>query len=403
MLTKLLVAAVLLLPIVGVPLASAASAPARPLPSQDHPRPTDAACPQRPLDYDPEPVQLKLRGLLDKRQFDQLDQELKSFRTRYGKSECSDRLFGAVFLALMDGAAGTQGRYDAWVAAKPKSAYAWAARGSHYVKRASYARGTAYASSTSDQQFESMGGLLARADADLAKALALDPKLTVAMGYMLTARSMGAGMAEVLGAYGGFDSRVPNSYVLASTLLTALTPRWGGSIEAMLQFARREAAKPGNNADTRRLVSLANCLAAEELAPRNPAEASTYLAAGLADAHGADFQCYFSQGQLLRAEGRYGEAAAAFAQNRKRAGPVNSISKEADSLLHAGRPGEAEALFSKGMVFRTGSPPLYCGRAESRLALGKLDAAQADVQVGLRTDSGEPYCLAMEQKIRAAK
>jgi tetratricopeptide (TPR) repeat protein len=331
-----------------------------------------------------------------------LDTELAAFRSTYEKSECSDRLFGNVFLALIDGTPGTQARYDAWIAAKPRSAYAFAARGANFVKRASYARGGAYAAATSDQRFESMGALLARADADLAKALELDPRLTVAMGFILTERSMGSSLVQVVSAYQAFDARVPNSYVLASAMLASLTPRWGGSTALMLDFAREEAAQAGGSADTRRLVSLANCLVAEELAqPENVPEARRYLAAGMSDANGMDFQCYFSEGLVLRAERRYREAAAAFAQNRMRAGPLNLISKEADSLYRDQRYSEAELLYSQGLVFRTGSPQLACGRADSRLQLGKVKQALGDVQLGLKTDPGDPYCLRVEKRVRA--
>jgi tetratricopeptide (TPR) repeat protein len=184
-------------------------------------------------------------------------------------------------------------------------------------------------------------------------------------------------------------------------VLSALQPRWGGNIDAMLQFAHEEAARPGNNADTRRLVSLASCLAAEDSAAQGRLpEARAFLAAGMRDANGMDFNCYFSKGMLHRAERQYTQAAAAFADNRMRAGPVNFLSKEADSLVRDRRYGEAELLYTQGIRFKTESPTLFCGRADARLQMGKVKEASQDVKVGLRTDPTDENCLRVEKRIR---
>ena len=398
MLTKLFAAAVLCTT-AGAACAAAAPPPGAAMPESIH-SPPRAVCAQRPLDYNPENEQLKLRAFLAKGQFGELDKELETFRNTYGKSECSDRLFGVVFLGLMDGAPGMKARYDAWVAKAPRSAYAYAARGSHFLLRAVNARGADWAANTPEQRFAAMNGFLAQSDADLSKALTLDPKLTVAMGHILTGKSMGSPMQEVLSAYTEFASRVPNSYVLGSAVLSALQPRWGGDIDVMLQFAHAEAARPGNNADTRRLVSLASCLAAEDSAAQGRLpEAHAFLAAGMRDAAGMDFNCYFSQGMLHRSEHQYARAAAAFASNRMRAGPVNFLSKEADSLVRDNRDSEAELLYTQGIRFKTESPTLFCGRAKARLHMGKLKEALADVKVGLRTDPADHDCLGIQKTI----
>jgi tetratricopeptide (TPR) repeat protein len=399
MLAKLFVAAVLCTAS-GATFAATARPPGMAMPESIH-SPPRAVCAQRPLDYNPENEQLKLRGFLAKGQFGELDKELDAFRKTYGKSECSDRLFGIVFLGLMDGAPGMKARYDAWVAKAPRSAYALSARGSHFLSRAVNARGADWAANTPDRRFEAMNGFLAQSNADLSKSLALDPTLTVSMGHIITGKSMGSPIRDVLSAYGGFAARVPNSYVLASAMLSALQPRWGGDIDVMLKFAHAEADRPGNNADTRRLVSLASCLAAEDSAARGRLpEAHAFLSAGMRDANAMDFNCYFSQGMLARAERQYTQAAAAFANNRMRAGPVNFLSKEADSLVRDRRYGEAELLYTQGIRFKTESPTLFCGRAEARLQMGKLKEASQDVKVGLRTDPTDENCLRIEKRIR---
>lgn len=402
MLTKKLAAAVLLLAIAADAPAATSSAPGRKLPENAAQSGKRApACPRFPLKYDPENEQLKLRAMLAKHQFAALDTELSAFRAKYAKSECSDRLFGTVFLALMDGAPGMKKTYDAWIAKAPGSAHAYTARGMHFHARAGYARGQKWARETSDERFRRMHGFVTQAEADLSRALAIDPTHGVAMAEVIMVKSLDGSPRDLVGAYEKFSARAPNSYLLGHAMMGALEPKWGGSVELMLQFAQMEATRPGNNADTRGLVSLAHCQVAEYWSDRDQFDkAHEELAAGMKQPGGPDFDCYFSQGMVYRAERKYAQSASALANYRQLIGPVNFLSMEADALRVEGRYGEAELLFTRGINFKTESPTLFCGRADTRFKLGKLAAARQDLAIGLRTDPLDSYCLRVQKKIQ---
>ena len=168
----------------------------------------------------------------------------------------------------------------------------------------------------------------------------------------------------------------------------------------LLQFAKERTAKAGAYTDEVLLTSRANCLAADELTTfGDTANAALALGKGMSSAQATDPYCYFAKGQLSRKAHDYEQAVTAFANFRMRVGPVTSISKEADSWVRMHQYAAAINLFTMGIQFKSASPNLFCGRAESYLGLGDIAKARRDVAVGLATDSGEPYCLRIEQRI----
>jgi tetratricopeptide (TPR) repeat protein len=377
----------------GEPAGRALSMPAHRLPPGPH-------CPVRSVDFSPEQYQIEIREDFDEGKLDALETRLAQLRKSYAASECSDRPFSVIFAALLDGAPAMQRKFDNWVAGKPGSPYALTARGLHYVGRAAYVRGQDWASETTETRFAAMNRFLARAEADFNAALKLDPTFADAMVGILTSKTMGSDVASRIEAYNRFVSNAPHSYVLDSEMLADLVPRWGGSFPMLQQFAEQRTAKAGTYTDEGLLTSRANCLAADELTTfGDTANAASVLAKGMSSAQGMDPYCYFAKGQLSRKSHDYEQAQAAFANYRMRIGPVNHISKEADSWVRMHQYGAAINLFTMGMQFKSASPSLFCGRAESYLGLGDIAKARRDVAVGLSTDPGEPYCLRIEQRI----
>jgi tetratricopeptide (TPR) repeat protein len=124
---------------------------------------------------------------------------------------------------------------DAWVAATPKSFAPYLARGTYLVDVAYARRGTQFADKTSREEFAAMEQTLNAAFADLDRALELRPRLVAAM------REKIVGLRDIKKARPVIDQAIkacPSCFQVRVAYMYGLTPRWGGSHDAMLQFAK---------------------------------------------------------------------------------------------------------------------------------------------------------------------
>jgi tetratricopeptide (TPR) repeat protein len=125
---------------------------------------------------------------------------------------------------------------DSWVAATPGSFAPHLARGVYLVRVAHERRGHEWAYKTAPEHFAAMSETLAHAQRDLGRALLLRPRLVAAMqakirAYMLNGHpiQMHATMLRAL-------ATCPTCFEVRVQYLRGMTPRWGGSYEAMLGF-----------------------------------------------------------------------------------------------------------------------------------------------------------------------
>jgi tetratricopeptide (TPR) repeat protein len=136
---------------------------------------------------------------------------------------------------------------DAWKRAAPNSAFAFAASGTAYVAMAAAARGTAYMRDTPDSNVQAMDNLLAQADSDLRRAIALDPKVTPAHTALIHAGGLGYGRGYIDAALHQALAAVPDDYSIYSMALWTRQPKWGGSLGAMDELARQAQAQARAN------------------------------------------------------------------------------------------------------------------------------------------------------------
>ena len=124
-----------------------------------------------------------------------------------------------------------------WVAARPKSAFALAARGAYYEVAAGSARGGEYAKDTPAESFRRMEELDAKAEADLRKAVQIEPRLTAAYDSMIFVgrkSSNAALVAEALHAALAIDPTDERFYL---DWMATCEPRWGGTLDSMAHVA----------------------------------------------------------------------------------------------------------------------------------------------------------------------
>lgn len=163
-----------------------------------------------------------------------LAQDLQAQLTRPDSHGLLDHSY---FSAFDNGSFDIRSTLDAWKRASPSSAFAYAASGWAYVAMASKARGGAYIQDTPQSNIDAMDRLLSQADADLQRAVALDPKVTPAYVAMIKAGSMSLGSTYIQNAGRRGLAVAPDNYAIYGLLSHAAEPKWGGSLAAMKQVA----------------------------------------------------------------------------------------------------------------------------------------------------------------------
>ena len=182
--------------------------------------------------------QLAIRDMLRTRSYNVLDTLLlayadsawRDFRLEYRLLDAYD--------AFSVAAQSLEPLLDDFVSYLPDSPAPRFARAAYYIESARHARGTRWAHETSDDQFARMNQYFEKAGADIQEGYRLAPCSFLA--YYLTMRATQAygateasraSLDEALAVY-------PYSFLLRSMHMYNLVPRWGGSYEAMEQFAR---------------------------------------------------------------------------------------------------------------------------------------------------------------------
>jgi len=151
------------------------------------------------------------------------------------------------FRAFDDGSFDVRPTLDAWKRASPNSAFAYAASGMAYVAMAQKARGGAYIQDTPQSNIDAMDRLLSQADADLQRAVTLDPQVTPAYVAMINAGSLSLGDVYVRRAVARGLAAAADNYAIYGVLSGAMQPRWGGSLAAMDQVAHAAQAHVNQN------------------------------------------------------------------------------------------------------------------------------------------------------------
>jgi tetratricopeptide (TPR) repeat protein len=123
---------------------------------------------------------------------------------------------------------------ERWVAQAPDSAYANAALGQAYASAGWEARGGLMAAKTSEQQFAEMTRLFKLAVPAYAKALQLNPRLSVACAGLIHIGKQSSD--EIQQAALSHCLQVdPDSYYVVRALVSVSEPRWHGTMDTLRQ------------------------------------------------------------------------------------------------------------------------------------------------------------------------
>ncbi|HMF87919.1 MAG TPA: tetratricopeptide repeat protein, partial [Gemmatimonadaceae bacterium] len=185
---------------------------------------------------------LVVRRLLQARSYDTLDTVLSAYADSVQRDHRLEyRLFDA-YAAFQVAIPALEPLLNEWVRQRPTSAAALIARATFLRAAGWHARGTASAAKTSRVQFQRMDDYFRRARIDLAAALRLAPNSIVAYRQLIDIASTSRGDPE--GSRQLLDRALsiqPHSFVLRAAHMHNLLPRWGGSYDAMTEFAEESA------------------------------------------------------------------------------------------------------------------------------------------------------------------
>jgi tetratricopeptide (TPR) repeat protein len=134
---------------------------------------------------------------------------------------------------------------QAWTEATPDSFAPWLAQGSHRFAAAQALRGTNYATKTPEADMQAMRIAGERAMTDLRKAYALRPQLVAAMRQIMRMASFVSDDKTIEDMKDRGTRLCGECLQIRVAYLHGLTPRWGGSYEAMRAFVR-ESPVAGN-------------------------------------------------------------------------------------------------------------------------------------------------------------
>ena len=252
---------------------------------------------------------LAVRKLLVGKSFAALDTLLDAYTDSAARDYRFEyRLFDAydafAVCALPEGAL-----LDEWVQQTPSSGAALLARSMFFIACGWRARGGAYSKDTPDRQFAVMWQFFRAAVNDLGAAESLAPtSLVLYNDLMLVARAKG----DVALSRKLLDQGLkvqPYSFVLRSEHMSVLLPRWGGSYQAMDDFAAEAAPYAAKNPRLETLRGYADWDRARMLLEQHQnVEAEQELQEALR--YGNLYRFLFERARFYRFTGRYADALA---------------------------------------------------------------------------------------------
>lgn len=217
------------------------------------PLPAPAPEPSGPVEMPPHAKPASLRLLLAQQRYDELEAALEQFRAAaLWNIEKGEFLLVNAYRAFNALDADVGEHLKEWVEERPNSYQAHTANAYHAVSNALEARGGKWARETSDEQFRVMRRFMKEAERELRAALKLQPRnLAAYRELVFIARyngdRFGRLVDEALRAF-------PESYLLRTSAIAGLQPKWHGSVEMMEQFARQSQEHVGRNPLLKRLL-----------------------------------------------------------------------------------------------------------------------------------------------------
>lgn len=148
---------------------------------------------------------------------------------------------------------------DEWIAARPNSSVPLLFCGWHRVNWAWEARGSGRAKTVQQDAWPVFQSRLVAADRDLVKAAALDKEDPTPLARSIwVAMGLSLGQPEVRRRFAAADAREQQNQAACYAMIQATARKWGGSHEAMFEFARMVAREAPDGSSGHKMIALAH-------------------------------------------------------------------------------------------------------------------------------------------------
>lgn len=200
---------------------------------------------------------------LKAKRYPRLNQELETMFLNFREGGISEREFGQVLqpFALSDLA--LEDLISAWLKKQPNTWQAHLAAGIYYHHLAWLNRGADYIGNTSAIQVRYMKSYQTKATAYLTRVTVLEPKLSHAWAYLINLAMLTGDSDEIKRLYQQAKRQTPNSFLLHWNYATAISPKWGGSMKALMDFSQQMEIESKDWSNLRVLIGYQDYAAAE--------------------------------------------------------------------------------------------------------------------------------------------
>jgi tetratricopeptide (TPR) repeat protein len=182
-------------------------------------------------------VSLRIREMLEKRMYNDLNNLLHKYQVAAETNPLAEDMLFASYEAFRKSDPRYEGLITDWIAAFPNMYQPYLARAEYYYNTAWEARGTKWATETTQEQFQGMNTYFEKIQKDLTTVLNFYNKTIVPFQLLINIANTQSNDTERKKYIEKAIEINPATYKLRATYILSLTPRWGGSYKEMEAFA----------------------------------------------------------------------------------------------------------------------------------------------------------------------
>ena len=211
--------------------------------------------------YPQETVTFKVRKLLAKKDFNQLNAYLAKLQKKIDENIVNEHDLYTAFYAFRIDDKSYEPLFNKWVETTPDNYFAYLARARYYYGLGWMVRGHAWASETKKEQMKEMSEYFNKAMLDMATVFKKNNQSLVAYTTLINIANTFGKDTEAAAATKKALEIQPASFVVRNTYLNSIKPRWGGSYKQMAMFIEYSLRYVDDNPKLK-------CLAGEVLADK---------------------------------------------------------------------------------------------------------------------------------------
>lgn len=196
---------------------------------------------------------VKLRSLLQKKEFKALNKAISELDASYKSNKISEDAFFTAYEAFDIKNESLSPLFDSWVTTTPDSYQPYLARAIFQYHMGWLSRGTKWASETKEEQKNKLADHLTKASDDIITALNINSDSIISYFYLMRITTTQGRNDETERLMRKALEIDPSSYNIRAQYLKSLTPRWGGSLEAMQAFISESSVHINNYPDLKSL------------------------------------------------------------------------------------------------------------------------------------------------------